>query len=136
MRLSKRSRVLMRVAVAAGLAFIYVPLIVIVIYAFNSSRILEWPPPGLTTHWFDQAFKDAAAREAFFTSLKAGAAASGIALVLGTLASLAVARHRFFGRETISFLVILPIALPGIVTGVAISNTFTQVLDVPLSLFT
>ena len=58
------------------------------------------------------------------------------ALLLGTLASLAVARHRFFGRETISFLVILPIALPGIVTGVAISNTFTQVLDVPLSLFT
>jgi putative spermidine/putrescine transport system permease protein len=136
MRLSKRSRMLLRVAVAAGLAFIYIPLIVIVIYAFNSSKILEWPPPGLTTHWFDQAFKDEAAREAFFTSLKAGAAASGIALVLGTLASLAVARHRFFGRETISFLVILPIALPGIVTGVAISNTFTQVLDVPLSLFT
>ncbi len=127
---------LLRIAVAVGLAFIYIPLIVIVIYAFNSSRILEWPPPGLTTHWFDQAFNDDAALEAFFTSLKAGAAASAIALVLGTLASLAVARHRFFGRETISFLVILPIALPGIVTGVAISNTFTQVLDVPLSLFT
>ncbi len=62
--------------------------------------------------------------------------ATAIALLLGTLASLAVARHRFFGRETISFLVILPIALPGIVTGVAISNTFTQVLGVPLSLFT
>jgi putative spermidine/putrescine transport system permease protein len=127
---------LLRVAVAIGLAFIYIPLIVIVLYAFNSSRILEWPPPGWTTHWFSQAFKDEAAREAFFTSLKAGAAASAIALVLGTLAALAVARHRFFGRETISFLVILPIALPGIVTGVAISNTFTQVLDVPLSLFT
>jgi putative spermidine/putrescine transport system permease protein len=126
----------MRVAVAVGLAFIYIPLIVIVIYAFNSSKILEWPPPGFTTHWFSQAFKNEAAREAFFTSLKAGVFATAIALVLGTLASLAVARHRFFGRETISFLVILPIALPGIVTGVAISNTFTQVLDVPLSLFT
>jgi len=136
MRLSKRSQWLLRAGVAVGLAFIYVPLIVIVIYAFNSSKILEWPPPGFTTHWFSQAFKDEAAREAFFTSLKAGVAASAIALVLGTLASLAVARHRFFGRETISFLVILPIALPGIVTGVAISNTFTQVLDVPLSLFT
>ena len=62
--------------------------------------------------------------------------ATAIALVLGTLASLAVARHRFFGRETISFLVILPIALPGIVTGVALSNTFTQVLGIDLSLFT
>src|SRR6476646_6418349 len=136
MRLSRRSRMLLRIAVAVGLAFIYIPLIVIVLYAFTSSRILEWPPPGFTTHWFSQAFKDEAAREAFVTSIKAGVVAAAIALVLGTLASLAVARHRFFGRETISFLVILPIALPGIVTGVAISNTFTQVLDVPLSLFT
>ncbi len=136
MRLSRRSQWLLRIAVAVGLAFIYIPLLVIGIYAFNSSKILEWPPPGFTTHWFSQAFKDEAAREAFFTSLKAGVVAAAIALVLGTLAALAVARHRFFGRETISFLVILPIALPGIVTGVAISNTFTQVLDVPLSLFT
>src|SRR3954463_2648897 len=136
MRLSRRSEALLRLAVGIGLAFIYIPLIVIVLYAFNSSKILAWPPPGWTTHWFSQAFKDEAAREAFFTSLKAGVFATAIALVLGTLASLAVARHRFFGRETISFLVILPIALPGIVTGVAISNTFTQVLDVPLSLFT
>lgn len=136
MRLSKRSRILLRLAVWAGLAFIYIPLIVIVLYAFNSSKILAWPPPGWTTHWFSQAFKNEAAREAFITSIKAGVAATAIALILGTLASLAVARHRFFGRETISFLVILPIALPGIVTGVAISNTFTQVLNVPLSLFT
>jgi putative spermidine/putrescine transport system permease protein len=136
MRLSKRAQRLLRGAVAVGLAFIYIPLIVIVLYSFNSSKILEWPPPGWTTHWFSQAFKDEVAREAFFTSLKAGFFATVIALVLGTLAALAVARHKFFGRETISFLVILPIALPGIVTGVAISNTFTQVLDVPLSLFT
>src|SRR3954447_9414588 len=136
MRLSRRSQGLLRLAVAVGLAFIYIPLIVIVLYAFNSSKILEWPPPSFTTHWFSQAFQDEAAREAFFTSLKAGVVATAIALTLGTLASLAVARHRFFGRETISFLVILPIALPGIVTGVAISNTFTQVLGVPLSLFT
>jgi putative spermidine/putrescine transport system permease protein len=136
MRLSKRAQMLLRGAVGIGLAFIYIPLIVIVLYAFNSSKILEWPPPGWTTHWFSQAFKNEAAREAFFTSIKAGLLATAIALVLGTLAALAVARHRFFGRETISFLVILPIALPGIVTGVAISNTFTQVLDVPLSLFT
>src|SRR4051794_41353920 len=136
MRLSKRSRILLRVAVGVALAFIYIPLIVIGIYAFNSSKILEWPPPGFTTHWFSQAFKDEAAREAFITSIKAGVIAAAIALVLGTLAALAVARYRFFGRETISFLVILPIALPGIVTGVAISNTFTQVLGVNLGLLT
>jgi putative spermidine/putrescine transport system permease protein len=136
MRLTKRSKLLLRVAVGIGLAFIYIPLIVIVLYAFNSSKILAWPPPGWTTHWFSQAFNNEAAREAFFTSLKAGVIATAIALVLGTLAALAVARQRFFGRETISFLVILPIALPGVVTGIALSNTFTQVLDIPLSLLT
>jgi putative spermidine/putrescine transport system permease protein len=135
-RLSRRSTLLLRLAVAVGLAFIYIPLIVLAIYAFNSSNILEWPPPGLTLDWFPKAIEEEFAREAFVTSLKAGAAATAIAIVLGTLASLAVARHRFFGRETISFLVILPIALPGIVTGVALSNTFTQVLGVDLTLFT
>jgi putative spermidine/putrescine transport system permease protein len=136
MRLSRRSKVLLRVAVGVTLAFIYLPLMVIAIYAFNSSNVLAWPPPGLTTHWFSQAFHDSGPRDALVTSLKAGVAATAIAILLGTLASLAVARHRFFGRETISFLVILPIALPGIVTGVALSDTFTQVLGISLSLFT
>jgi putative spermidine/putrescine transport system permease protein len=136
MRLSRRSALLLRLAVGVGLAFIYIPLIVVAIYAFNASNILEWPPPGLTLDWFPKAVENEFAREAFVTTLKAGAAATVIALLLGTLASLAVARHRFFGRETISFLVILPIALPGIVTGVALNNTFTQVLGVELSLFT
>ena len=136
MRLSLGSRLLMRIAVAVVLAFIYVPLIVIAIYAFNSSNLLEWPPPGLTTHWFPEAVKNTEVRDAFVTSLKVGAAATAIALLLGTLASLAVARHRFFGRETVSFLVVLPIALPGIVTGVALSDTFTQVLGVSLGLLT
>jgi putative spermidine/putrescine transport system permease protein len=136
MRLSKRSALLLRLGMAVGLAFIYIPLIVLAIYAFNASNILEWPPPGLTLDWFPKAVENEFAREAFVTSLKAGLAATAIAMVLGTLASLAVARHRFFGRETISFLVVLPIALPGIVTGVALSNTFTQVLGVDLTLFT
>jgi putative spermidine/putrescine transport system permease protein len=135
-RLSRRSALLLRLAVAVGLAFIYVPLIVIFIYAFNASNILEWPPPGLTLDWFPKAIEDESVHEALLTSVKAGLAATVIAMVLGTLASLAVARHRFFGRETISFLVILPIALPGIVTGVAFSNTFTQVLGVELGLLT
>jgi putative spermidine/putrescine transport system permease protein len=135
-RLSKRAALLLRLAVGVGLAFIYIPLIVLAIYAFNASNILEWPPPGLTLDWFPKAIEDQSARDALLTSLKAGLAATAIAIVLGTLASLAVSRHRFFGRETISFLVILPIALPGIVTGVALNNTFTQVLGVELGLLT
>jgi putative spermidine/putrescine transport system permease protein len=136
MRLSRRSAILRRRAVGAALAFIYVPLIVIAIYAFNGDNTLGWPPTHLTFHWFGVAFHDHGAREAFVNSIKAAIAATTIALVLGSLASLAVARHRFFGRETISFLVVLPIALPGIVTGIALSDTFTQVLGVSLSLFT
>ncbi|HEX3735085.1 MAG TPA: ABC transporter permease [Solirubrobacterales bacterium] len=136
MRLSRRARALLRTAVGVGLAFIYIPLIVIGIYAFNSSKILKWPPPGLTLDWFAKAFESESARQALLTSVEAGVVATAIALLLGTLAAIAVGRHRFFGRETISFLVILPIALPGIVTGVALSNTFTQVLGIPLSLLT
>jgi putative spermidine/putrescine transport system permease protein len=136
MRLSRRARVLLRLAVGLGLAFIYIPLIVIGIYAFNSSKILKWPPPGWTLDWFTKAFESDSAREALLTSVEAGLAATAIAIVLGTLAAIAVGRHRFFGRETVSFLVILPIALPGIVTGIAFSNTFTQFLGVDLSLFT
>src|SRR4051794_12392592 len=134
MRLSRGSQNLMRLGVGVTLAFIYIPLIVIAIYAFNSSTTQEWPPPGLTLDWFSKAFDNQGMRDALVTSLKVGAVATAIALVLGTLALLAVSRHRFFGRETISFLVVLPIALPGIVTGVALSDTFTQVLGVDLSL--
>jgi putative spermidine/putrescine transport system permease protein len=136
MRLSGKSAWMLRAGVAVTLAFIYIPLIVIGIYAFNSGTTLAWPPEGLTLDWFGRAFENQGARDALLNSLKAGLAATGVALVLGTLASLAVARYRFFGRETISFLVILPIALPGIVTGIALNNTFTQVLGIDLSLFT
>ena len=118
------------------MVFIYIPLIVIAIYAFNASSVFSGRPPGLTLDWFPKAIQNTEARDAFITSLKVGAAATAIALLLGTLASLAVARHRFFGRETVSFLVVLPIALPGIVTGVALSDTFTQILGVDLSLLT
>ena len=136
MRLSRRAEVLLRFGVGITLAFIYIPLIVIAIYAFNAGNALEWPPPGLTAHWFGVAVRDSGARDAFFTSIKVGAVATGIALLLGTLAAMAVSRNRFFGREVVSFLVILPIALPGIVTGIALSDTFTQVLGISLSLFT
>ena len=136
MRLSKRAKALLGVAVALGLAFIYIPLLVIAVQAFNASKILKWPPPGFTFEWFEKAFESESAREALLTSIEAGLIATAIAIVLGTLISLALARRHFFGREAISFLVIIPIALPGIVTGVALSNTFTQVLGISLTLMT
>ena len=108
----------------------------IAVYAFNAGTTLRWPLDGITTKWFSDALQDSGARDAFWTSIKVGVAATAIALVLGTLASFAVARHRFFGRETISFLVVIPIALPGIVTGVALSGTFTEIFGISLSLFT
>lgn len=136
MRLSKRAKALLGLAVAAGLAFIYIPLLVIAVQAFNESKILKWPPPGFTFEWFEKAFESESAREALLTSVEAGLVATAIAIVLGTLISLALGRNRFFGREAISFLVVIPIALPGIVTGVALSNTFTQVLGIDLTLMT
>src|SRR6201985_2596972 len=136
MRLSRRGKITLRAVVAIVLAFIYIPLLVIVVEAFNSSRILKWPPPGFTFSWFEKAFENESAREALVTSIEAGVVAMAIAVVLGTLIALAVGRRKFFGRDSISFLVVLPIALPGIVTGVAFSNTFTQVLGISLSLVT
>lgn len=136
MRLTGAPRIFLRFGVGLTLAFIYVPLVVIAIYAFSESRLLEWPPPGLTLEWFGKAFANTGARDAFLVSIRTAVFATALALVLGTLASLAVARHRFFGRETISFLVILPIALPGIVTGIALNTMFTQVLGVGLGILT
>jgi putative spermidine/putrescine transport system permease protein len=127
---------MLRAGVGATLAFIYIPLAVVFVYAFNESRLLEWPPPGLTLEWFGKAFESEGARDALLLSLKVASLATLLAMLLGTLASLAVARFRFFGRETISFLVILPIALPGIVTGIALNATFTQTLGIDLGLFT
>ena len=133
------TRWMLRLGTGLTLAFIYLPLLVIALYAFNERRIQTWPIEGLTLEWFSTAFDNPGVRDALWTSVRAGLGATALALVLGTLASVAVARHRFFGRETISFLVILPIALPGIVTGMALNATFREVLEpfgVSLGLFT
>ncbi len=136
MRLSPTSRWALRVAVAAILAFIYIPLIMVAVYAFSSSSTLEWPPPGFTLDWVGKAIDNTGARDALWNSVKVAAAATAVALILGTLAAMAVARHRFFGRETISFLVVLPIALPGIVTALALNSTFVEIFGFNLSLYT
>jgi putative spermidine/putrescine transport system permease protein len=136
MHISSGMRWVLRVGTAITLAFIYIPLFVIALYAFNESRSQAWPIDGFTLEWFDRAIDNPGVRDALWTSLKAATGATLIALLLGTLASMAVSRYRFFGRETISFLIILPIALPGIVTGMALNATFTQVLEIDLSLVT
>jgi putative spermidine/putrescine transport system permease protein len=136
MRLSGSSKWLLRAGTAVTLLFLYVPLLVIALYAFNSTRVQKWPPAGLTFDWFSKALDNQGVRDALWTSVRAGLGATAVALVLGTLASIAVARYRFFGREAVSFLVVLPIALPGIVTGMALNSTFTQVLGVSLGLLT
>jgi putative spermidine/putrescine transport system permease protein len=118
------ARVLLRLATGAVLAFIYIPLILVFIYAFNPSGTAAWPPSGFTVHWFLEAAENTGLRDAFVTSVAVALAATAVALVLGSLLSLAVARHGFLGRETISFVVLFPIALPGIVTGMALSTTF------------
>jgi putative spermidine/putrescine transport system permease protein len=136
LHLSHGTRLALRIGTGITLAFIYIPLLVIALYAFNDSRSQSWPLAGFTLTWFDKAFHNPGVRDALWTSLKAGLGATAIAVVLGTLAAMAVARHRFFGRDTISFVVVLPLALPGIVTGMALNATFTQVLGVDLTLFT
>lgn len=121
---SRWVRIGLRVATMAVLAFLYVPLIILVVYAFNPSRLQAWPPTGFTLDWFGEAWANPGIRRALVNSLLAGLGATSIALVLGTLASLAVQRYSFFGRDTISFLFVLPIALPGVVTGIALRTTF------------
>ena len=120
-------RVALRVMTGLTLVFIYFPLIVLAIYAFNPSRSQVWPPSGVSLHWFGEALGNGAVLAAFGTSMAAAAGATAIALVLGTSAALAVQRYSFFGRETISFLLVLPIALPGVVTGIALAATFKTI---------
>ena len=104
---------LLRIGTGLTLAFIYVPLLIIGLYAFNESVTQAWPIENFSTKWFSVAYHDEKVRDALLLSLQAAIGATAIALVLGTLASLAVSRYAFFGREALSFAVILPIALAG-----------------------
>jgi putative spermidine/putrescine transport system permease protein len=119
---SRGVKALLRVASGAVLVFLYAPLLIVVIYAFNKNISAAWPPNLFTTKWFGIAWNNPELKPALFNSIKAGVAATCVALMLGTLASFAVHRFRFFGREAISFVLVLPIALPGIVTALALSS--------------
>src|SRR6266511_4022221 len=128
-------RVLLRVAVGLTLLFLFVPLFIVILYAFNGSVGQKWPIDQYTVRWFGVAWRNGDVREALLNSVIIALTATGIALVLGTLSAFAVHRFRFFGREAISFALVLPIALPGIITGIALNSAVTAA-GLPLSLRT
>jgi len=129
------TRILLRIATAGVLTFLYLPLVILGIYAFNPSRLQVWPPTGFTLQWFMEAGSNPTLLQAAVNSFIVATAATSLALVLGTLAALGVQRYSFFGRQTISFFLVLPIALPGVVTGIALRTSFIT-FGITFGLFT
>jgi putative spermidine/putrescine transport system permease protein len=126
----------LKLAAGAGLLFLHVPLAFIILYAFTSEeRSYEFPPPGYTTQWFAVTWGRQDVWDALGLSIRVAALSTAMALVLGTLAAAALARTRFFGREAISLLLVLPIALPGIITGISLRSAF-NLMDIPFSFWT
>ena len=126
----------LKLGAAAGLFFLLAPIALIFVYAFTTEeKSFQWPPPGFTLKWFGVTLNRPDVWEALFLSLRVAAISTALALILGTMTAAAVSRSRFFGRETISLLVILPIALPGIITGISLRSAFS-LMDIPFSTWT
>jgi putative spermidine/putrescine transport system permease protein len=126
----------LKIAAGAGLAFLHLPILLIFVYAFTTEeKSYQWPPPGFTLKWFEVTWNRPDVWNALGLSIQVAAIATAVALVLGTLCAAAVSQTRFFGRETISLLVILPIALPGIITGIALRSAFS-IMEIPFSTWT
>jgi putative spermidine/putrescine transport system permease protein len=119
---SRWGRIAFAVWTALIILFLFFPIAIIMLYAFNSSNVQSWPLPGLSTKWFSSTWHNTEVRQALWLSVRAGLFATGIAIMLGSLAAFAVHRFRFFGREAVSLLLVLPLALPGIITGMALSS--------------
>ncbi len=131
-----RAPIALKLAAAAGLLFLHLPIALIFVYAFTTDdKSYRWPPPGLTTQWFAIAWNRPDVWQALALSLKVASISTLIAVVLGTLCAAAVSRTKFFGREAVSLLVILPIALPGIITGISLRSAF-NLMDIPFSTWT
>ncbi|HMN86316.1 MAG TPA: ABC transporter permease [Bauldia sp.] len=134
--MTRRAPIGLSLAAAGGLLFLHVPLALIILYAFTTEeKSYQFPPPGYTLKWFEVAFFRDDIWAALGLSLRVAAVATLVAMVLGTLAAAAVARTRFFGRESLSLLIILPIALPGIITGISLRSAF-NLMDIPFSFWT
>jgi putative spermidine/putrescine transport system permease protein len=119
---SRIVRLVIKAGTVITLVFLYAPLVILALYAFNKGITRRWPPDLWTTRWFSAAWHDPDLRPALAGSVQAAIGATLVALILGSLAAFAVHRFRFFGREAISFALVLPIALPGIVTAIALSS--------------
>ncbi len=136
MKLSRPSRTALCAVTVLTLLFLYLPLVVVARLSFNPQKSVSWPGwSGFTTSWWGKAWEADGPRNALVNSCKVAFAAMIVALVLGSLAAVAMTRFRFFGRNAVSFLLVLPIALPGIVTGIALQNTFSRTIDVGLFSF-
>jgi putative spermidine/putrescine transport system permease protein len=136
MRSDNRPPLMLTVAAIGGLLFLHLPILLIFLYAFTTDeRTYQFPPPGLTTQWFAVAWNRADIWPPLYLSLKVAALSTVMALILGTLCAAAMARTRFFGRDQISLLIILPIALPGIITGMSLRSAFS-IMDIPFSTWT
>jgi len=121
----KALRVALRIWVTLVLAFLFIPIVLIVLYSFNRSNIESWPIAGFSLHWYSVAFHDPQVRSAFLLSVRVGLFATALALLLGSAVAYALYKFRFFGREAISLLLVLPLALPGIITGIALNSFFS-----------
>ena len=132
---SRGTRIGLWIWSAFVVVFLWAPLVLIGVYAFNKSNVQSWPIPGWTTHWFHVAWSDPDVRNSLWLSVKVALIATTVALVLGSMASFAIHRFRFFGRESVSFVLILPIALPGIITGMAL-NSFYVFAGIGFSIWT
>ncbi len=128
-------RVVIRVYAWLVIAFIYVPLLIVALYAFSGSVGQRWPIQHYTTRWFGVAWRNGIVRDALKTSVEIALLATVLALVLGSLAAFAVHRFSFFGRNVVSLVLVLPIALPGIVTAMALNSVFVTA-KIPLNLVT
>ena len=136
MRSDNRPPLILTAGAIAGLLFLHLPILLIFLYAFTTDeRTYQFPPPGLTTQWFAVAWNRADIWPPLYLSLRVAALSTVMALILGTLCAAAMARSRFFGRDQISLLIILPIALPGIITGMSLRSAFS-IMDVPFSTWT
>jgi putative spermidine/putrescine transport system permease protein len=138
MRSDRKSRtpIGLKIAAAAGLAFLHLPLLLIFVYAFTTEdKSYQFPPPGYTLKWFAVTWNRPDVWEALTLSVRVASISTVVALVLGTLCAAAISQTRFFGREAISLLVILPIALPGIITGISLRSAF-NLAEIPFSFWT
>jgi putative spermidine/putrescine transport system permease protein len=117
-------RIALRLWAIGIVLFLFVPIVLICVYAFNPSNIQSWPLHGLSTKWFSSTWHDQEMRQALWLSVRAGLISTAIALALGTMAAFAVHRFKFFGREAVSLMLVLPLALPGIITGMALNSFF------------